>query len=110
MQENGLDCVTGLGKYKGRLIILLDVDKVLAAREIAIGPAAVEVPTAGKRGAKRLGWKIARSQADMNTSEAPALTDAELKLLQALVYQECGMQDGCAILAFELPRLWEVAR
>jgi chemotaxis protein methyltransferase CheR len=27
----------------------------------------------------------------MNTSEAPALTDAELKLLQALVYQECGM-------------------
>jgi len=27
----------------------------------------------------------------MNTSETPALTDAELKLLQALVYQECGM-------------------
>src|SRR2546421_13018350 len=27
----------------------------------------------------------------MNTSEAPLLTDAELKLLQALVYQECGM-------------------
>jgi chemotaxis protein methyltransferase CheR len=27
----------------------------------------------------------------MNTSEMPALTDAELKLLQALVYQECGM-------------------
>ncbi len=27
----------------------------------------------------------------MNTSEAPALTDAELRLLQALVYQECGM-------------------
>jgi chemotaxis protein methyltransferase CheR len=27
----------------------------------------------------------------MNTSETPALTDSELKLLQALVYQECGM-------------------
>jgi len=33
MQEGGLDCVTGLGKYQGRLIILLDVNKVLAARE-----------------------------------------------------------------------------
>src|SRR3984957_5247469 len=27
----------------------------------------------------------------MSQSEAPALTDAELKLLQTLVYQECGM-------------------
>src|ERR1039457_4976728 len=27
----------------------------------------------------------------MNTSERPALTEAELKLLQTLVYQECGM-------------------
>src|ERR1700682_6510964 len=27
----------------------------------------------------------------MHTSEAPPLTDSELKLLQALVYQECGM-------------------
>ncbi|HSZ64404.1 MAG TPA: chemotaxis protein CheW [Terriglobales bacterium] len=34
MQEGGLDCVTGLGKYKGRLIILLDIAKVLAAREV----------------------------------------------------------------------------
>jgi purine-binding chemotaxis protein CheW len=33
MQEGGLDCVTGLGKYHGRLIILLDINKVLAARE-----------------------------------------------------------------------------
>ncbi len=32
MQEGGLDCVTGLGKYRGRLIVLLDIDKVLAAR------------------------------------------------------------------------------
>ena len=33
MQEGGLDCVTGLGKYQGRLIILLDIGKVLTARE-----------------------------------------------------------------------------
>jgi len=45
MIEGGLDCVTGLGKYKGRLIILLDVGKVLEFRksanpEIATEPAA----------------------------------------------------------------------
>jgi len=34
MREGGLDCVTGLGKYKGRLIILLDISKVLGAREM----------------------------------------------------------------------------
>ena len=33
MQEGGLDCVTGLGKYNGRLIILLDINKVLDMRE-----------------------------------------------------------------------------
>jgi len=33
MLEGGLDCVTGLGKYKGRLIILLDVGKVLEFRQ-----------------------------------------------------------------------------
>ena len=33
MQEGGLDCVTGLGKYQGRLIILLDVNRVLTVSE-----------------------------------------------------------------------------
>src|ERR1700690_361322 len=33
MKEGGLDCVTGLGKYEKRLIILLDIDKVLTVRE-----------------------------------------------------------------------------
>ena len=28
-QESGLNCVTGLGKYKGRLIVLLDMAKLL---------------------------------------------------------------------------------
>ena len=27
--EGGLNCVTGLGKYQGRLIVLLDIVKVL---------------------------------------------------------------------------------
>jgi purine-binding chemotaxis protein CheW len=42
MQEGGLDCVTGLGKYNGRLIILLDINKVLAARESETSEAAPE--------------------------------------------------------------------
>jgi purine-binding chemotaxis protein CheW len=29
-QEGGLNCVTGLGKVKGRLIVLLDMTKLLA--------------------------------------------------------------------------------
>jgi hypothetical protein len=54
MQEGGLDCVTGLGKYHGRLIILLDISKVLAAPEAQKEPAA-ERPAAaggGKAGTK----------------------------------------------------------
>ena len=42
MQEGGLDCVTGLGKYQGRLIILLDVGKVLDFRQNAVPEAAPE--------------------------------------------------------------------
>jgi purine-binding chemotaxis protein CheW len=29
LQERGLSCVTGLGKYKGRLIVLLDIPRLL---------------------------------------------------------------------------------
>jgi purine-binding chemotaxis protein CheW len=29
-QEGGLNCVTGLGKFRGRLIVLLDMNKLLA--------------------------------------------------------------------------------
>ena len=29
LQEGGLNCVTGLGKYKGRLIVLLDMARLL---------------------------------------------------------------------------------
>jgi len=33
MKEGGLDCVTGLGKFRKRLIILLDIDRVLTVRD-----------------------------------------------------------------------------
>jgi len=59
MLEGGLDCVTGLGKYNGRLIILLDVGKVLEFRQTAkpetapdAGPAAngkAQGASAGKK-------------------------------------------------------------
>lgn len=55
MKEGGLDCVTGLGKYKGRLIILLDVNKVLTPRELASEPAApveTNAVTSSKTGAQ----------------------------------------------------------
>jgi chemotaxis signal transduction protein len=46
MIEGGLDCVTGLGKYKGRLIILLDVGKVLEFRKRTNPDTATEPSTA----------------------------------------------------------------
>jgi len=46
MQEGGLDCVTGLGKYLGRLIILLDVGKILDFRPAAT-PESATADTAG---------------------------------------------------------------
>ncbi|HUB02894.1 MAG TPA: chemotaxis protein CheW [Terriglobales bacterium] len=54
MREGGLDCVTGLGKYKGRLIILLDINKVLAVRELGSGAVAADATPAmnGKAGAQ----------------------------------------------------------
>jgi purine-binding chemotaxis protein CheW len=56
MLEGGLDCVTGLGKYQGRLIILLDVGKVLEFRkstnpETASEPAAAATVKAAAQSA-----------------------------------------------------------
>jgi purine-binding chemotaxis protein CheW len=48
MKEGGLDCVTGLGKYQKRLIILLDIDKVLTVRESCATESRNEDPTAEK--------------------------------------------------------------
>jgi purine-binding chemotaxis protein CheW len=49
MREGGLDCVTGLGKYKGRLIILLDISKVLAAPELANEATSQTAPPASSK-------------------------------------------------------------
>src|ERR1039458_9915788 len=46
MQEGGLDCVTGLAKYQGRLVILLDIGKGLAAPEVGSEPAAEKAAAA----------------------------------------------------------------
>ena len=35
LQDGGLNCVTGLGKYKGRLIVLLDMAKLLDSGSVA---------------------------------------------------------------------------
>ena len=57
MQEGGLDCVTGLGKYQGRLIILLDIGKVLATRELGneASPGNPVATASGKPGTKAAG-------------------------------------------------------
>jgi len=49
MQESGLECITGLGKYQGRLIILLDVNKLLEVRETEKKETAPE-PAASQKG------------------------------------------------------------
>ena len=42
MREGGLDCVTSLGKYQGRLILLLEIEKVLAAAHQQNEPSTTE--------------------------------------------------------------------
>ncbi len=37
-QEGGLNCVTGLGKVKGRLVVLLDMSKLLAPASLMANP------------------------------------------------------------------------
>jgi purine-binding chemotaxis protein CheW len=44
--EGGLNCVTGLGKYQGRLIVLLDIERVLAFRGKGQSGAVPEAPEA----------------------------------------------------------------
>jgi purine-binding chemotaxis protein CheW len=55
MRDGGLDCVTGLGKYKGRLIILLDIGKVLSVREFGNDSDTVDAtpPPNSKTGAQK---------------------------------------------------------
>src|SRR5246127_789156 len=46
LQEGGLNCVTGLGKYKGRLIMLLDTSKLLEFGSLGVRKAGAETKPA----------------------------------------------------------------
>ena len=43
-QDGGLNCVTGLGKVKGRLVVLLDMNKLLAPESLVTGNGAAKTP------------------------------------------------------------------
>ena len=90
-----MDYITGVGKLNGRLVILLDLNKIVRQRG-----------TAGYRWsrtlwrnlspqARSLGMTRLASQEDTREecphSQLRFRSPAELKLLQTLVYQECGM-------------------
>ena len=47
-QEGGLNCVTGLGKVGGRLVVLLDMSKLLAPGSLQIKTETSENPTPAK--------------------------------------------------------------
>jgi purine-binding chemotaxis protein CheW len=58
-QDGGLNCVTGLAKVQGRLVVLLDMSKLLAPGSLQVGgatgeaqPAAKEHKAAGKAEAR----------------------------------------------------------
>jgi len=52
-QEGGLNCVTGLAKYKGRLIVLLDMAKLLDYSGLRGSKAAVDTKSAAKAGEEK---------------------------------------------------------
>jgi purine-binding chemotaxis protein CheW len=82
MREGGLDCVTSLGKYQGRLILLLEIEKVLAAgqqneRPTEKGPekaglAAPTVPAGATLESVKPGNRTATTGSTMNTKTALA--------------------------------------
>jgi len=47
-QEGGLNCVTGLGKVGGRLVVLLDMSKLLAPASLVAKSETAEKKAAGK--------------------------------------------------------------
>jgi purine-binding chemotaxis protein CheW len=51
-QEGGLNCVTGLGKVGGRLVVLLDMNKLLAPASLEAKPETTEKKNGGKAEAK----------------------------------------------------------
>jgi purine-binding chemotaxis protein CheW len=51
-QEGGLNCVTGLGKVNGRLVVLLDMSKLLAPASLQATSEPAEKKTAAKAEAR----------------------------------------------------------
>jgi purine-binding chemotaxis protein CheW len=51
-QEGGLNCVTGLGKVAGRLVVLLDMSKLLAPGTLQVKSESAEKKTAAKSEAR----------------------------------------------------------
>ncbi len=51
-QEGGLNCVTGLGKVGGRLVVLLDMSKLLAPASLQVTNEPAEKKTAAKAEAR----------------------------------------------------------
>jgi len=51
-QEGGLNCVTGLAKVAGRLVVLLDMSKLLAPGTLQVSNEAAEKKTAAKAEAR----------------------------------------------------------
>ncbi len=95
-KEGELNYITGVGKLKGRLVILLDLNRILQRGELQrledVAESAAAVPWVAPN-------EISRPDQDHYrgtnvhttlTTQVP-LTEPELKLLQTLVYQECGM-------------------
>ena len=66
-QEGGLDCVTGLGKVGGRLIVLLDMSKLLAPASLQAKERARRKEDAAKREARArstVKWEARRPVGD----------------------------------------------
>lgn len=51
LQEGGTNCVTGLGKYKGRLIVLLDMTKLMDFNSAQIRAGATAVAAEARKSA-----------------------------------------------------------
>jgi purine-binding chemotaxis protein CheW len=49
LQEGGLNCITGLGKYQGRLIMLLDTTKLLESGSLRVQKTQAESKAAGAK-------------------------------------------------------------
>ena len=94
-QEGELNYITGVGKLKGRLVILLDLNKILQRGELRRLEELTEssaVPAGAPHEISSRSRESCFDEGRMSTlSTQVPLTDPELKLLQTLVYQECGM-------------------